>query len=266
MRIYRHTLCFLALAFAHSALAQITVRSGTGANAAAITATRDQFRVDLGGGTVSGANGSFGGLRREINWDGVPAASSAPNSMAATFFNLISPRGLVVTALSPGTGFQVSGAASDAGAGQPVAALFGNINATYTGIFQTFSAQRLFTPLGNNQFDVTFFLPGTSIPAVVTGFGAVFADVDVAGTTALQFFDTNGISLGAFAASPSGNGFSFLGAFASAGKRVKRVRVTLGNTAIGPNDNNGSSDIVVMDDFIYGEPTEAPIFADGFEL
>lgn len=266
MRIHRHVLCFLAVAFAHSALAQVTVRSGTGANAAAITATRDQFRIDLGGGTVAGANGSFGGLRREVNWDGVPAASSAPNSMAGTFFNLTSPRGLVVTAVSPGSGFQVSGAAGDAGAGQPVAALFGNINATYNGIFQTYSAQRLFTPLGNNQFDVTFFLPGTSTPAVVLGFGAVFVDVDVVGTTALQFFDTNGISLGAFAASPSSSGFSFLGAFTSAGKRVKRVRVTLGNTTIGPNDNNGSSDIVVMDDFIYGEPTEAPIFADGFEL
>jgi len=32
-----------------------------------------------GGGTVAGANGSFGGVRREINWDGVPAGSSAPD-------------------------------------------------------------------------------------------------------------------------------------------------------------------------------------------
>jgi hypothetical protein len=266
MRIHQHIPCFLAVMFAHSALAQITVRSGTGANAAAITATRDQFRVDLGGGTVAGANGSFGGLRREVNWDGVPAASSAPNSMAGTFFNLTSPRGVVVTPVSPGTGFQVSGAVSDAGTGQPVAARFGNINATYSGIFQAFSAQRLFTPLGNNQFDVTFFMPGTSTPAVVLGFGAVFADVDVAGTTALQFFDTSGTSLGGFAASPIGNGFSFLGAFTPGVKRINRVRVTLGNTIIGPDDNNGSSDIVVMDDFVYGEPTEAPIFADGFEV
>jgi hypothetical protein len=37
-----------------------------------ITAIRDSFRVAIGGGTTAGANGSFGGVRREINWDGVP--------------------------------------------------------------------------------------------------------------------------------------------------------------------------------------------------
>ena len=49
-----------------------------GADAAAITPTRDAFRAAVGGGTVAGANGSFGGLRREINWDGVPDALVRP--------------------------------------------------------------------------------------------------------------------------------------------------------------------------------------------
>jgi hypothetical protein len=35
---------------------------------------------------------------------------------------------------------------------------------------------------------------------------------------------------------------------------VARVRITSGNRALGPNENNGR-DLVVMDDFIYGEPT-----------
>lgn len=258
-------LFFMAIAFASCANAQITVRSGTGASPGALTPTRDQFRVDLGGGTSTGGSGSFGGLRREVNWDGVPATSAAPNTVAGNFFNVASPRGVVCVPVGGGTGFQVSGAAADSGAGQPVGGNFGNLNASYGATFQTFSAQRLFTPLGNSEFDVNFFVPGTSVPAVVTGFGAVFADVDQPGTTALQFFDANGISLGAFAVAPLNNGLSFLGAFVSGRPTIARVRVTLGNTAIGPNDNNGSSDIVVMDDFIYGEPREAPLFANGFD-
>ena len=38
----------------------------TGANPAAITPTRDSFRAGVGGGSVAGANGDFGGVRREV--------------------------------------------------------------------------------------------------------------------------------------------------------------------------------------------------------
>src|SRR4051794_31248543 len=61
----------------------LVVFSGTGLTAASITPTRDAFRAALGGGTVAGANGLFSdvtGARREINWDGVPDASAAPNN------------------------------------------------------------------------------------------------------------------------------------------------------------------------------------------
>src|SRR5690348_8431357 len=89
-------LVLCAFCFIGSSLpAQVTVRTGTGATAADITATRDAFRTDLGGGTTAGANGSFGGLRREINWDGVPANFSAPNMLPPTFFNVNSPRGVL---------------------------------------------------------------------------------------------------------------------------------------------------------------------------
>jgi hypothetical protein len=62
------------------------IESGAGPTAADITPARDQFRIDLGGGTVAGPNGSFGGLRREINWDGVPAAFAAPSNLPAKCF------------------------------------------------------------------------------------------------------------------------------------------------------------------------------------
>ena len=258
MRPQNLTLASLALLALSSgaANAQITVRSGTGARAAALTAIRDTFRTDLGGGTTAGANGSFGGVRREINWDGVPAGFSAPSNLPANFFNVNSPRGAVFSTVGAGTGFMVSGNTADAGAGQPAAANFGNLNATYTAEFQTFSPQRLFTSLGSNGYDVNFFVPGTNTPALVTGFGSVFADVDQAGTTAIQFFDVNNNSLGAFAASPLSGGLSFLGGFTPT-PQIARVRITMGNTVIGPTDNSGTSDIVVADDFIYGEPISA---------
>lgn len=59
---------FLVLTAATSQGGFITFESA-GANAAAVTPTRDAFRAAVGGGTVAGANGSFGGLRREVNWD-----------------------------------------------------------------------------------------------------------------------------------------------------------------------------------------------------
>ena len=47
------------------------------------------------------------------------------------------------------------------------------------------------------------------------------------------------------------NGLSFLGVtFTDA---IGRVRITSGNTALGPNDG-GAVDVVALDDFIYSEP------------
>src|SRR6266496_2437704 len=123
----RFTVAFSILAFATAAHGQFVVFEGAGANAAAITPVRDAFRTAVGGGTVAGANGSFGGLRREINWDGVPDMFSAPNLLPANFFNVNSPRGVVFS--TPGTGFEVSANAGVA----PVE--FANINVTYPTLF-----------------------------------------------------------------------------------------------------------------------------------
>jgi hypothetical protein len=65
------------------------------------------------------------------------------------------------------------------------------------------------------------------------------------------------MSLGLFFAPPANNGLSFVGVVFNAGERVARVRITSGNVAPGPDDD-GVSDVVVMDDFIYGEPMAQP--------
>jgi hypothetical protein len=226
----------------------VVVFSTSGANPAAIQTTVDSFRSALGTLNPNVA-GSFGSGRREINWDGVPDALSAPNNLPANFFNVNSPRGVVFA--TPGSGFQVS---ANAGLG-PIE--FDNINPTYSASFQTFSPQRLFTALNSTITDVNFFVPGSGTVAFTNGFGVVFTDVDLATTASLSFFDLQNNPLGTFFASPANNGLSFLGVLFNAGEQIGRVRINSGNTALGPNEV-GSIDLVVMDDFIYGEPIAAP--------
>jgi hypothetical protein len=231
--------------------AQIVI-SGTGANAAGITGVRDSFRTLIGGGTVAGANGSFGGVRREINWDAVPDAFSSPNNLPANFFNANSPRGTVFS--GPGSGFQVS---ANAGVAQ---IQFDNINPTYSSTFEQFSPQKLFTAIGSNIVDVNFFIPGTNLATTTSAFGSIFSDVDLANTTSIQFFDRNNASLGTFFV-PNLAGsetFSFLGVQYGA-PVISRVRITNGNAALAAGVNeNAQVDLVVMDDFIFAEPVPEP--------
>ena len=236
----------LAAGFAHG---QVVV-SSSGLNAAAITTAVTDYRNLLGTLNPNVA-GSFASGRREINWDGVPDMFSAPNNLPPNFFNVNSPRGVVFA--TPGTGFQVSANAVNPTA-TPVD--FGNIDPGYPGFFAPFSAQRLFTPIGSNIVDVSFFVPGSTTAALPRGFGAVFSDVDLANTTSISFFDaTNTLLNTFFVPSITGNEtFSFLGVdYGSA--VVSRVRITNGNQILAPG--NVQTDLVVMDDFIYGEPLVA---------
>ncbi len=247
----------LQCAFAIALVTLTTLRSdagfvtfeSTGATPASITPTRDAFRAAVGGGTVAGAAGSFGGVRREINWDGVPDIFADPNLLPANFFNANSPRGVVFS--TPGTGFIVS-----SNSGQPSPVLFG-----FPNDFQTFSAQRLFTAVNSNTTDVSFFVPGTSTPATTNAFGAIFTDVEVAGLTQIEFFDQNNNSLYSRNVLVSGNqGLSFVGGIADAGELISRVRLTSGLNTILSNGQlgNPNDDVVVMDDFLYAEPVATP--------
>ena len=108
---------------------------------------------------------------------------------------------------------------------------------------------------------MTFFVPGTTTPGTVSGFGAVFSDVEIAGLTRIEFFDSFGSSLFSRAVQTAGNGgFSFLGALADAGERIAKVRITTGDSVVLGNGNvSGGADTVVMDDFIYAEPLSKSI-------
>jgi len=55
--------------------------------------------------------------------------------------------------------------------------------------------------------DVTFSIPGSpGVQALVSGFGSVFTDVDLANTSSLEFFDANNVSPGTFAVPSANNG------------------------------------------------------------
>jgi hypothetical protein len=229
--------------------------SDSGANAAAIQDGVDAFRAALGNPNNGNTLASLPSGRREINWDGggPPVINGTPPVTPFTVFQ--NTRGATFT--TPGTGLTQ---AADTGG----LLSLDLINPTYAAAFSTFSPNRLFTPIGSNITDATFSVPGTSggVPATVAGFGAVFTDVDLGDSTTIQFFGQFGASLGSFnvptGTTPDGS-LSFLGVLFDAGERIGRVRITSGNTALGPTDNPGGGvDVVVMDDFLYAEPQRVP--------
>jgi hypothetical protein len=239
-------------------LAKPQVFKAAGQNAASIQGAVDAFRAVLGNLNPNVA-GSLGSGRREINWDAVPDQFADPNPFPPDFFNVNSPRGAVFS--TPGAGFLLSANEVNP-TNTPIE--FGRLNREYPDEFTVFSPQRLFTALGKNKGSraartnvviVRFFVPGSTTPALTKGFGAVFTDVDRRNSTRIEYFNAKGKLLyKQFVPSLAGHEtLSFLGVVFSQSV-VARVRITSGNSRIRANDNPPAKDVVVMDDFIYGEP------------
>lgn len=233
-----------------------TIREATAAGPTAntgIQATVDAFRADLGTPVNGNTVGSQGAGRREITWDGGDN-DAAPARLPNNFFNAIAPRGVIFNG-DPRIQFQVGADTTPAVPG--TLEEFGNVNATYPTAFAVFSSPRLFTSLNSNVVEVEFVVPGTLDTATVSGFGAVFTDVDTAGSTKIEYFDVigNKIFERDVLATAGDESLSFLGVTFTQSV-VGKVRITAGSAALGPNDitQGGTADIVVMDDFIYGEP------------
>ena len=258
----------VAVGGAHAVQAAPVIRQGSGANGAAIQDEIDGFRADLGGNN-NGVGGSFPDGRREVNWDGVPNASAAPNYMAPDFFNVTSPRGVVFHTLLEDAGSALNDFIVSASTASGTPVRFGNINPNYTSTFITFSAERLFTPRGAHAMLVKFYQPGTTNPAVVKGFGAVFADVDSANASVISYYAADGSQRVAVAAPAFNGGLSFVGVSFDAGEMIDHVVIRTGTHALSASNNDGVSgvDVVALDDFIYGEPQPASgcLFQDGFD-
>lgn len=262
------TLFAMLLAVATISAAPV-VRQGTGANTAALQAIIDQFRTDIGGNN-NGVGGSFQSGRREINWDGVPDNFAEPNNFPVDFFNVNSPRGVIFNSVEDATGAGLNQFAVSASTASGVPVRFGNLNSTYSTIFTTFSAQRLFIARNTHIMEVNFTIPGTNIPATVKGFGVIFTDVDSAtggNRSLIRVYDVNGRQLSAASASVLDNGLSFVGISFNAGERIARVVIESGNAALNASNTDGTNgvDVVAMDDFIYGEPRAAQFHSGDFD-
>jgi len=247
------------------ARAQVVFQAA-GPTIGSIQGTVDEFRAALGDPN-NGSGGPQASGRREINWDGGSNNNQTTAVAGNPFAGFLLSRGALFTT-ADGTGFVQAPPTADPGLFPPggLAGLFNN--PTYGAIFQAFSPARLFSAIGGKVTDVDFFVPGGgNIPATTTGFGAVFTDVDRPdgsgpgekrgnrkASTLIQYFDANGrLLFSSFApASPGDGGLSFFGiVFDDA--RIARVRITSGDVVPGPDDDR-KHDVVVMDDFIYGEP------------
>lgn len=221
---------------------QATVLSASGA----IGAKLDEFRTLLGDPANGGTAGEQPSGRREISWDGAAANPfNNKNDFPAFFFNSFAKNGVLFT--TPGTGFRND------------SLRFAEVNPGYADQFETFSPTKVFAPVGSNIMEVLFQVAGQPSPASVTGFGAVFSDVDVASSSSIEFFDVAGNSLAKLLAPVRSDkaGLSFIGAVFKE-PIVARVRLTLGAAPLGAGVNDvsagGLADLVVVDNFVYGEP------------
>jgi hypothetical protein len=230
------------------------VFQGAGPNISSIQGLVDQFRLALGGNNNGNNAGPLNSGRREINWDGGGSNATSPGPTPFTVF--LASRGANI--VTPGSGFVQAPPSG-------LATTFGN--ASYANVFKTFSPLRLFSPIGSNVTEVQFFIPGTgTVPAVVSGFGAVFSDVDQpdgsgpgnkrgnrGASTLIQYFGANGQLLySSFVPASPGDGNLTFFAVLFDDARIASVRILTGDSEPGPDD--GDLDIVMMDDFIYGEP------------
>lgn len=266
----RQALCVLCLLTFHANVQATSVRIETEVNANADSAqalapTVDNFRNALGSLNANAPVNANRNGRRQINWDAAPDSISFPNEFPGDFFNFNAEpraRGIEFSPVGGTTSFSLSATAAS---GQPIN--FGNLD------FSPFSPERLFTPVSGTTFDVKFFDPADQEePATSRGLGVVFNGVQVQGLTKMVFYDVDdNILAEREVSSGSSQGFSFTGLIFNKAV-VATVRITSGNVPFSGQISVGvlqaassiveRADAVVMDDFIFGEPT--PIKKCGF--
>ena len=246
----------------HNRRVEAAVFQAAGTNAASIQSTVDEFRAAIGGANNGNVSGPLVDGRREINWDG--GGSTASTESGTPFDGFLNIRGARFT--TDGIGFIQAPASG-------LATVFGNPQ--YASIFAAFSPVRLFSPLDSNFTKTQFFLPGSngSAPATTRAFGAVFTDVDTPDgsdrdrgyghgrrrdETTIEYLDKWGRILyrGVVPASPGSATLSFFGIILKDAD-IASVRIFAGDNVARDNgglDDNRRNDIVMMDDFIFGEP------------
>ena len=253
-------LALLAIASAkHCPKYDVKVVIDTSHNAYHLRPAVNKFQHLLGGKANGAQVGPLKDGFRVINWDG-----GAPFDMPFDFFNTNAPLGALFFAKN--NKFAISNPLDN----NPVDDKFDSINRRAAKDFKAFTEKRLFTPVKGNVVVTRFQVPGKKIDATVSGFGAVYVDVKKGHTSFLELYDVRGCRIVRVAVPKKAKGLSFVGAIVKRARYYKngkygswvRVRapvfkaeMKLGNTPISKKDyNHHNADIVVTDDFIYGEP------------
>jgi hypothetical protein len=153
---------------------------------------------------------------------------------------------------------------------------FASVNPFSTGQFPAFSPANTFVMFDtdpgsfDDQFiEQSFVLAGTSTAAGTRGFGAIFLDVEQAGSSAIEYFGRdkggNRVSLGRYDVPVAGNaGPSFLGVLFD-DPIVADVVLTVGSQALfnvsgatvtpfGAENLPAGIDLVATDDFLFANP------------
>lgn len=208
------------------------------------------FRTALGGDSANRAPGEQPEGRREVNWEGVQDPNLNTDAFPGDLFNTTITRGQVFT--TNGIGLRVSN--NDAV----------DIDSSYATQFNAFSGSKTFFSVGSPRVDVFFQVAGSTTAGSVNGFGVVFSDVDVVGATYMDFYTPGGTLLQSIEVPVRSDsaGFSFAGLVFEE-PVVGFVRIISGQQqpAAGVKDisDGGLKDIVIMDDFISGEPHATPV-------
>ncbi len=210
-----------------------------------LTAALADFQAEVGDPANGGGDGPQPAGRREIRWDGVPPERTNTDDFPDDFFNTNVRSGLITT--TDGIGFRVSD--TD----------FADVNQTYGDEFESFSKAKTFMSSGSARMTVTFRVPGSDTPAIVNGFAIVFSDVDREGAASITLYAADGRNLGEYLAPvrTDAAGHSLIGVVYDR-PLVARVDVISGEAALGAGINDlsdgGLYDLVITDDFVYGEP------------
>lgn len=260
-------LAMAGVAFA-TALTAPKAQAGTlvfsGANTTDATTALNDFRAAIGGANNVGAPRANG--FRTIGWDGVrlDGTDANPNTVVIDQGN---------TVAIPENRFQNQGALF----ADPYAVSgdgFASVNPATAGQFPAFSPNNTFVMFDedpnsfeDNLIEQSFTFAGTTNAAGTRGFGAIFTDVEIAGTSSIEYFNGSR-SLGRFFVEPGNSGDTqFLGVLFDQ-PIVTSVTLTVGTNALfnfdgtnfrsfGPEDLANGIDLAVTDDFVYAEPTTA---------
>jgi len=224
----------------------------------------DRFRQDIGAGGINNGltPGPLESGWREVNWDNTGTL-------------LRDGAGINI----PGSGllmFPIVGTRLDLGGSVDVAGLgdFYDIEQSYRLEFRPYSDPNQAAVVSQGSFDsgnltALFYTPGTTYDHIrsISGFGVVFADVDLEGAATLEFGVHGGFNTAPFKApaAPGNGNYSFLGVRFDAGEVFTIVGIKPGNRGLWPGVVDGMLDefgrridLVSIDDVIFAEPKVIP--------